>query len=1111
MKCLSCEHMNREGRAFCAQCGAALPVACKTCRFLNEPGDRFCGGCGTELRGGHGTGAEPSPPPVRVEDEAERRPLTILFTDLVGSTEMSLRMDAEDLRDIIRGYQVSCARVIEQYGGFVARYMGDGIMAYFGYPQAHEDDAERAIRAALDIVEAVHALDADIGAEKGVQLAVRAGLASGQVVVGDLIGEGASEERAVVGDTPNLAARMQGLADSNCVVVDPAAYRLAGDVFKARDLGLKDVKGSPDPIRVWQILEPADTQSRFDTALKARLSPLVGRTEELNRLRESWKRASAGQGQVVMVSGDAGIGKTRLARTAYAHIADADTLRIRFQCSPLYTNSAFQPVIEQIRYAADIDPAEHPDSKFEKVGAFLARFSQDTDECRALLARLLSIASEGRYTEVNLGPSQLKQRTIAVLSDLLLALAGDGPMLALFEDIHWADPSSMELLDNVVGRVAGAPLMLICTYRPEHIARWGDLDNVTTIDLERLDGAQSRELVERLLEDAGLPARLEREIIDKTDGVPLFVEELIRALSAGSVDDRQATGHARELAVPDTLQSSLMSRLDRLEGAKSVAQTGAAIGREFPYRLLAAVASLLTAELDSALYSLQGEALVDRRGLPPESLYSFRHGLLRDAAYQSLLRRRRQDIHGRIAAALEEDFKSYWESNPEVLAHHLTEANQIGKAIEYWEAAARKAEEAFANIEAERHFQRAIELVGKLPDTPERIQLELRLLTSMGAVLINNHGPGSPSVAELYRRCHRLCEEIGRGDDVLTSEEHFATLWGLWRTCESLKVAMDLVDQMRVLGEREQRPDLVLQAHHSGWATSFNLGNLTSCLEYVEIGECLYDAVAHRDHASLYGGHDPQVCAHGVSAVALCLRGFPDQASERIQRAIDTAHALGHPGSLAHALDFAVTFDRMCDDPERALERAHALAACGAEHEFADYEIRGRAFRGWALARLGKVEEGLSELRASILAQRETGTSEDFSFFLEMLAEVYGLAGQPAEGLTAIDEALQDALRNEAAFWSAATKRRQARLTIQDDASRAADAIGYLREAVTIARQQRARLLELQSALDLARLLKQAGEIADARSVMETGYGGLTEGLDLPLMVESRAFIASCD
>jgi predicted ATPase len=677
--------------------------------------------------------------------------------------------------------------------------------------------------------------------------------------------------------------------------------------------------------------------------------------------------------------------------------------------------------------------------------------------------------------------------------------------------MHWADPSSLELLDNIAEQVKDVPVMMICTHRPEHIGRWGKLDHVSTIELERLDNLQSTELVRRLLEDAGLPAALETEIMEKTDGVPLFVEELIRALSASDGDGESTRDRSRDLAIPDTLQSSLMSRLDRLDAAKSVAQTGAAIGRDFHYRLLAAVARLVTRELDSALYSLQGEALVDRRGQPPESLYTFRHGLLRDAAYQSLLRRRRREIHGRIATALEQDFTSYWESNPEVLAHHLTEADQNAKAIEYWEAAARKAAEASANIEAERHFQRAIDLIEKLPAAPERTQLELRLLTSMGAVLINNHGAGSPSVAELYRRCHKLCEEIGRGDDVLTSEEHFATLWGLWRTCESLKVAMDLVDQMRVLGEREQRPDLVLQAHHSGWATSFNLGNLTSCLEYIEIGECLYDADDHRDHAALYGGHDPQVCAHGIGAVALCLRGFPDQASDRIERAIDAARELKQPGSLAHALDFAVTFDRMCDDPGRTLERAQALVACGAEHEFADYEVRGRAFRGWALARLGKVGEGLSELRASILAQRETGTSEDFSFFLEMLAEVYGLAGKPEEGLTAIDEALQDALRNEAAFWSAATKRRQALLTIQDDGSRTEEAIAFLHEAVAIAREQRARLLELQATLDLARLLKGEGDVADARSVIEVGYGGMTEGLDLPVMIESREFIASCE
>jgi class 3 adenylate cyclase/predicted ATPase len=1122
MKCPNCNRTNRVGRAFCAQCGAPLSAACGACGFVNEPEDRFCGGCGVELAAGTAKNkvTETGPPrpsapvssaPRALHDEAERRPLTIVFTDLVGSTEMSLRLDAEDLREIIRGYQTSCARVIERFGGFVARYMGDGIMSYFGYPHAHEDDAERAIRAALEIVETVRALDADIGAEKGVRLEVRAGLASGLVVVGDLIGEGASEERAVVGDTPNLAARMQGLAKPNSVVVDPAAYRLAGDAFKTEDLGLKEVKGSPQPIRVWQILAPHDPQSRFDTALKARLSPLVGRIDELNQLRELWKRASAGQGQVVLLSGEAGIGKTRLARTAYARIADEETIRVRYQCSPLYTNSALYPFIEQIEFAAGIDRSEQPDLKFEKIQGFLQHFSRDSDESRALLARLLSISPEGRYAELNLGPTQLKQRTISALSDQLLALTDNGPTLVLFEDMHWADPTSMELLSGLVARINDVPLMLICTHRPEHIGQWDDFEHVTTIELERLDAAHSAELIERLLADAGLPLRLAGEILEKTDGVPLFVEELIRSLSVGPGDSCSPSDLAQDLIIPDTLQSSLMSRLDRMDSAKGVAQTGAAIGREFHYKMLAAVVGSASRELDAALYSLQGEALVNRRGLPPDSLYTFRHGLLRDAAYQSLLRRKRQEIHRRIAEVLETDFRSYWESHPEILAHHLTEANELEKATNYWEAAARKAAQGSANIESERHFRRAIELVHLLPESTARAKRELTLLTGMGAVLINNHGPGSSSVTDVYRRCRSLCEEIGRGAGENTSEEHFATLWGLWRTCESLNVAMGLVDQMRVLGEKEKRPDLIMQAHHSGWATLFNLGQLSACLDSIAIGEKLYDVDAHRDHASLYGGHDPQVCAHGVGAVAMCLRGFPDQAAERIERAITSAKRLVHPGSLAHALDWAATFDRMCDRPERTLERAKALTAFGVQHEFADYAARGRVFRGWALARLGSPEDGLAELRAGILAQRETGMSEDFSFFLEMLAEVHGLAGQAEEGLTVIEEALQDALRNEAAFWSSATKRRQALLIVQSDPGRIGEAISCLRESVAIAVEQRARLLELRATLDLGVLLRQSGEIHDACSAIKAPYDGMNEGLDLPVMVEAREFLSRYD
>lgn len=1127
MKCLGCGHINRDGQSFCTQCGVALPVICKACRVVNQSGDRFCGGCGSELvldssktaAGNHNarlTGQisqiNEHPSSGDFEDEAERRPLTIMFTDLVGSTEMSLKLDAEDLREIIKSYQISCSRVIERYGGFIARYMGDGIMSYFGYPLAHENDTERAIRAGLDVVEAVRELDAKIGKEKGTQLEVRVGIAAGLVVVGDLIGEGTSEERAVVGETPNIAARMQGLADSNAVVIDPAARRLAGDAFEMRDLGLKEVRGSPDPMQVWQILAPHDTQSIFDTALKAQQGPLVGRTEELNQFNKKWKLASRGQGQVVILSGDAGIGKTRLIQAAYSSIVGDDTLRVRYQCSPLYTNSAFHPFIEQIERVANIDQSEHPDLKFKKVRDFLQRFAQDSAEYRALLARLLSIEPDGRYDELNLGSSQLKQRTISVLSEQLLALTDARPLLILFEDMHWADPSSLELLDSIVFQLKDTPSMLVCSQRSGHLERWNNLDYITSIELKRLDTINCEELIKRLLEESELPARLMREVLEKTDGIPLFVEEVIRALSANIEDAVTDSASSRKLVIPDTLQSSLMSRLDHLKSAKSVAQTGAAIGRQFHYNLLEAVVSLDSENLDAALDLLHNEAVVSRQGLPPDSLYVFRHSLIRDAAYQSLLRSKRREIHGRIAAALEQDFKSYWHSNPEILAHHLTEANETDKAIVYWEAAAHKAVEASANIEAEHHFQRAIELIHTLPVSSLRTKLELRLQTSMGAVLINNHGGGSPSVTNLYLRCRKLCEEIGLSDYEETSEEYFATLWGLWRSSvgDNLNVAMDLVEQMQTLGEREKRPDLIMQAHHSGWATLFNLGKLNQCLESLALGESLYDVTVHRDHSSLYGGHDPKVCADGMAALALCLRGFPHQASGRIERAIDFAKKLDHPGSIAHALDFAAVFDRICDRPDRCLESAETLVAYGTGHDFADYEVRGRALRGWALARLGDGKEGLAELLSSILAQRETGTSEDFSFFLEMLAEVYGLVGQPKDGLIAISEAWQCSNSNEAVFWSSATKRRQALLMVLSDADSIQDAIVCLREAASIAKEQQSCLLELQAALSLARFLKSMGKIIDARSTIEAAYEGMKEDLDLPVMVESREFIADC-
>lgn len=1043
-----------------------------------------------------------------------------MFTDLVGSTELSLNLDVEDLREVLRTYQGTCAKLIEQYGGFVARYMGDGIMCYFGYPQAHEDDAERCIRAGLEIIEAIRELRVRVSGGKKVELAVRVGIASGIVVVGDLIGEGASEERAVVGDTPNLAARMQTLAEPNTLVIESATFRLSGHVFTTVDLGMQMVKGSRKPMRTWQVVRPRNAGARFKTAWAHRTSPLIGRDVELGQLGELWRTARSGQGQVALLSGEPGLGKSRIASRIYSHEASEATYRLRYQCTPLHSHSALYPFIEQLKGVSGITNVQEPREVFAKICEFLQRFEVDDDENRALMAWLLSAEPNYRYAELNLGAQQLKQRTIAFMGQLMATVASRGSLLIVFEDMHWADPSSLELLEAIVVRAASVPSMLICTHRPEHNSSWLVHSHVTQIDLQRLDQQESERILDSLLGSRTFSARLKREILEKTDGIPLFVEEMARVL----IDDKEKSESAAEsrlTTIPNTLQSSLMSRLDHLGTAKATAQTGAAIGRVFQHELLEKVVADPGGNIDTNIAALTDDGLVDQKGAAPHSVYTFRHGLFRDVAYQSLLRNKRREIHARIAHSLEQEFANYTESHPEILAHHLTEANNTVRAIEYWEAAARKSMHASANVEAEHHFRRAVDLLRTLPADLQRAKQELGLLTAMGAVLINNHGAGSTAVNQTYERCQFLCEEIGSEDTGSTSTDRFATLWGLWRTCESLSVAMNLVEQMRMLGEREQRPDLIMQAHHSGWATLFNLGKLQRCLDAIQTGEPLYDGAAHRHHASIYGGHDPQVCAHGVGAVALCLSGWPQQGEERIRQGIEHARSLDHPGSLAHALDFSTTFYRICDDAAQTLDSAQELVRYGAEHAFADYEIRGRAFRGWATAKLGDGEAGLDELRASMLANRESGTSEDFPLFLEMLAEVCALVGRPDEGLIAIEEALQDTLRSEADFWLPAILRRRASLLIQVDESNRAEAIATLENALSVARAQGARLHALNTALDLARLSQpaegqQPAEAARENSVLVgTLAGEITEGLTEPfqlqVMRDVHVFLQDCE
>ena len=722
--------------------------------------------------------ATSSAPSVSPEDRAERRQVTVMFSDLVGSTALSARMDPEDLREVISGYQKCVADTVQRFGGFVAQYMGDGVLIYFGFPHAHEDDAERAVRAGLELVAAV----SDLTTHAALQ--TRVGIATGLVVVGDLIGSGASQEQAIVGETPNLAARLQCIAQPTGVVIAESTRRLLGNLFELKDLGAKDLKGIAGPVRAWAALRPASVESRFEALHASGLTELVGREEELEILLRRWSKAKTGEGQVVLLSGEPGIGKSRLTAALLEHLAKEPHTRLRNFCSPQHTDSALYPTIGQIERAAGFRHDDAPQAKLDKLDALLAQSSTSPHDA-ALLSGMLSLPDDGRYPAIELTPQQRRQKTLEALVLQVAALACQNPVLMIFEDAHWADPTSLELFGRIVDKIPKIRVLLIVTYRPEFEPPWIGRAHVTALTLNRLAEREVCAMIDGVTGNGLLPANTRQDIIERTDGIPLFVEEMTKAVleagSDGAAEQTVTTVPSPALTVPASLQASLMARLDRLGAAKEVAQIGAVIGREFSHALLAAVARKPEAELGSALERLMAAGLLFRQGLPPHATYLFKHALVQDAAYGTLLREPRRALHARIAEALESQFAEIAENQPELLARHCTEAGLIEKAAGLWGKAGLRSTARSALVEAAAQLTRALDQIATLPPTPAlrraQIKLQIAVMSTLGLV------KGSAALetivaAEQARLLIEQAKELGEPlEDPLLL---FAVLYGYW-------------------------------------------------------------------------------------------------------------------------------------------------------------------------------------------------------------------------------------------------------------------------------------------------------------------------------------------
>jgi class 3 adenylate cyclase/predicted ATPase len=1032
--------------------------------------------------------------------DAERRQLTVMFCDLVESTALAARLDPEDLREVIAAYHRAVADVVSSFDGFVAKYMGDGVLVYFGYPRAHEDDAERAVRAGLSVIGAVGRLDV-----RSVKLQARVGIATGLVIVGDLIGEGSAQEQSVVGETPNLAARLQTLAEPGTVVIAAGTRRLVGDLFEYRDLGAIEVKGIAEPVPAWQVLRSSAVASRFEALRGAGLTSLVGRDEELDMLLRRWARAEAGDGQVVLISGEPGIGKSRIAAALEERLRGEPHLRLRYFCSPYHQDSALYPFIDQLGRAADFASEGSPADRLEKLEALLA-LAAPPDQDVAFLADLLSLPASERHPLPNLSPQRKKERTLEALIRQLEGLACQQPVLVVFEDAHWIDPTSRELLDLVVERVHSRPVLVIVTFRPEFQPVWIGQPHVTMLALNRLNRRDRTILVEQIADGKALPDDLVGQIADRTDGVPLFVEELTKSvLESGVLRDEGnryvLDGALPPLAIPTSLQASLLARLDRLASVRLVAQTGAAIGREFSYALLRAVSPLPDDELQTALARLVASELVFQRGTPPDAVYSFKHALVQDAAHSSLLRSTRQQLHAQIAEALETHSPELIDTQPERFAQHYAEAGQIEKSVVYWVKAGQRSAARSAMMEAAAQLQKGLDQLPLLPDSLERQQKELELRSGLGAALMIVKGYAAPATGDNYARARELWEQLGSPAAFL--HVPCGQVFYHVNRCE-FDVAQRLAeDLLRVSRQHNNSAGLVL-GHMCSGRTLVSVGRFASARSHLEQALALYDPIGHSSLPHQVG-IDPHVTSQTNLALVLFCLGSPDQAMAQGSAAVAGARRLAHPPTLALSLGIGTYPLALAGDNLALEERVNELVSVAAEHGFSLYSAAGTILRGWAMVKNGNVTEGMALLRSGSASYRDTGQEAWMPFFIGLQAAACEMAGQIEESLILSEEAFQIVERTGERWLEAELHRQKGQLLLQQGHPAAAEEL--YRKALRIAREQEAKLWELRAAVSLARLRRDQGRHAEARELLAPVYGWFTEGFATPDLREAKALL----
>jgi class 3 adenylate cyclase/predicted ATPase len=1099
MHCTNCAAEVPEQRKFCGRCGAAVVRRCPACGAANPALNKFCGDCGTKFL----LNSPAVAPTARDARPIERRQLTVLFCDLVGSTALSARLDPEDFSAIIAGYRRCITETVAGFDGFVARHHGDGAVVYFGYPHAHEDDAERAVHASLALVQAVAALPAK---EK---LSARVGVATGVALVGDMSDSAISEEHGILGDTPNLAARLQSLAQPGGVIISDRTKTIAGPQFEYLDLGKVEISGFVKPVAAWQVAGKTAVTSRSHALQSSDLLPLIGRDEEMELILSRWKRAKSGEGQVVLLSGEAGIGKSRLTVALLEQLAREPHIRLRCFCSPQHTDSMLYPVIGEMLRAARFAHDDSQQAKMDKLDALLAQSATPLQDA-ALFAEMLSLPNDGRYPPVEVEPQLRRQKTLKALGWQIEALARINPVLVIFEDAHWADPTSLELFARTVDLAVSHRLLILVTFRPEFSPPVIGRPHVTELTLHRLAPRDIDFLIERVVGNRSLPAGIRQDIIARTDGIPLFAEEMTKAvLDAEDESDAFAGAPAPLVAVPASLQASLMSRLDRLGPAKDVAQVGAAIGRTFPHMLLAALVRKPKEELDSDLDRLIAAGLLFRHGTPPHASYLFKHALVQDIAYSTLLREPRRVLHARIAETLESQFAEIAESQPELLARHYTKADLIEKSARLWGKAGQRSQERSALVEAAEQLSQALAQIATLPSTSDLRREQIILHVALLNTLMHVKGYGAPETKAAVAQVRALIEQAERlGEPPDDPSLLLSALFGQWIVNFinfNGDVARELAARFLVLGEKEEAAAPRMIGHRTMASTLALMGDLVGAKAHYNEALALYRPAEHRRLMTRFG-QDLRVTCLAFRSMASWLLGYPEAALHDADCALMEARQIEHAATLMFTLNFPILVNTYCGNYHAANDHLKELVVLAEEKGAPFRKAEGVLRRGYILTLTGAAK-AVDIVTAGIDLWRSAGSTIFTPEQEFMLATAHANSGQFDDAWRCIDKAMT-AMHTTKERWCEAEAHRVAgEIALKSPQRDEARAQAYFEHSLTIAQAQQAKSWELRAAMSLARLLRDQGKRQTARGLLAPIYDWFTEGFDTSDLRKAKALL----